>query len=69
MSHYRVSKEKTNQHQSLEYKKFDKKEEAEHYAKNTSAKDSSHAYVVESQIDEGEFVAIKIYQRGQAQGA
>jgi len=69
MLHYRVSKEKITQHQSLEYKKFDNKEDAEHYAKNSSSKDGSHVYVMENQVAEDEFVTIKVYQQGQAQSA
>jgi hypothetical protein len=63
MSEYCVSKI-TGQHDVVENRKFDSKEDAEHYAKNQSTADSKHSYEVQ-QNHHGEFKVIKTYLQGQ----
>jgi ribosomal protein L33 len=60
MSAYRVCKTQRNVDEILEYKKFDNKEDAEHFAHNESAADAGHNYIVQKNQD-GEFVTIKSY--------
>jgi hypothetical protein len=55
---------KANHHELVKYIKFDKKEDAEHFAKNQSATDSNHGYDVQKS-NKGEFTTIKSYLNGQ----
>lgn len=64
MSDYRVSKVAVGQHQVVEERKFDSKEDAEHYAKNQSVTDTRHSYEIQRNHS-GEFKTIKAYQSGQ----
>lgn len=66
MSEYRVSKIKNGQQQIEEYKKFDNKEDAEHFAKNQSLADDKHSYEIQKN-DRGEFLTIKAYRNGLAE--
>lgn len=66
MSEYRVTKSKNGQSEVIEFKKFDKKEDAEHYAKNQSVADSQHSYEIQKN-HQGDFTTIKAYQNGQPQ--
>jgi hypothetical protein len=62
MSEYRVSI-LTQSHEIKQSIKFDKKEDAEHFAKNTSTADSENIYDVQKN-DGAEFYSIKVYQNG-----
>jgi len=62
MSDYRVCKVASGNHEFI--KKFDKKEDAEHYAKNQSASDNEHEYAVQKN-HHGDFVTIKAYLKGE----
>ncbi|MFN7096435.1 MAG: hypothetical protein ACK4PR_02580 [Gammaproteobacteria bacterium] len=67
MSDYRVSKVAVAQHKTVEERKFDSKEDAEHYAKNQSVTDTAHSYEIQRNHS-GEFKTIKAYQAGQVVG-
>lgn len=62
MSGYQVCKLTVGQHEFI--KKFDNKEDAEHYAKNQSVSDDKHEYAVQKN-HRGEFVTIKSYLKGE----
>lgn len=62
MSEYRVCKLTTGQHEFI--KKFDKKEDAEHYAKNASTSDDQHEFAVQKNHS-GDFITIKSYSKGE----
>jgi type IV secretory pathway component VirB8 len=62
MSEYQVKK-LTDEFKPLESIKFDKKEDAEHFAKNQSALDTENIYEVLIN-QEGKFIPVKTYQRG-----
>jgi len=64
MSYFRVCKVGMDQTDSANFKKFDKKEDAEHYAKNQSTTDDKNRYEVQKN-HEGEFSTIKTYLNGQ----
>lgn len=66
MSYYRVCMVEPKPHSIINFKKFDNKEDAEHYAKNESVADNKHSYEVQKNND-GEFVKIKSYFKGQEQ--
>lgn len=63
MSYYRVCKIKDEQPEMLEFKKFDNKEDAEHYAKNQSVIDDQYRYEIQKN-ENGEFRPIKSYLKG-----
>lgn len=63
MSEYRVCKVTIGQQKNIDNKKFDNKEDAEHYAKNQSASDDTHGYNVQKN-HQGDFVTIKSYMKG-----
>jgi hypothetical protein len=63
MSGYRVSK-MTEEHELEESVKFDKKEDAEHYAKNQSTIDTQNIFEVQKNND-GNFFPIKTYRNGE----
>lgn len=66
MSDYRVNKLKEGHSETVEFRKFDSKEDAEHYAKNQSVADNDHLYQVQKN-HQGEFSTIKTYRNGQVQ--
>jgi len=63
MSYYRVCKTQSGQNETVEYKKFDNKEDAEHYAKNQSLADDKHSYEIQKN-ENGDFITIKAYLKG-----
>ena len=63
MSYYRVCKIKNEQKETIDFKKFDNKEDAEHYAKNQSLIDGEHNYEIQKN-ENGDFIAIKAYFKG-----
>ncbi|CAN5467431.1 hypothetical protein BH10PSE19_BH10PSE19_01270 [soil metagenome] len=63
MSFYRVCKNKSGQNETVEYKKFDNKEDAEHFAKNQSLADDKHSYEIQKN-ESGDFKKIKEYLKG-----
>lgn len=64
MSAYRVCKMTIANHDILSEMPFDKKEDAEHYAKNESTANGQYEYEIH-QNDKGEFVTIKSYIAGE----
>lgn len=64
MSEYRVCIVGTEKHKLISARKFDNKEDAEHFAKNSSVADHKHRYEVQKN-DKGDFAIIKAYQNGQ----
>ncbi len=62
MSQYHVNK-LTDEFKPLETIKFDKKEDAEHFAKNQSTLDTDNIYEV-LKNNKGDFTPVKTYQRG-----
>ena len=64
MSDYRVCQVSVSQDVMIKNVKFDKKEDAEHYAKNQSTADDEHRYEVQKN-HQGEFSVIKAYLQGQ----
>lgn len=64
MSGYRVCKIETENHKSVNFMKFDDKEDAEHYAKNQSVADDKNIYEVQKNHS-GEFLQIKSYLKGE----
>jgi hypothetical protein len=62
MSEYQVNK-LTGEFKPLETIKFDKKEDAEHFAKNQSTIDTENLYEV-LKNHEGDFIPLKTYQKG-----
>lgn len=64
MSDYRVCKIETGNHKSVNFMKFDDKEDAEHYAKNQSVSNDKYIYEVQKNHS-GEFLQIKSYLNGE----
>jgi hypothetical protein len=64
MSAYRVCKMTIANHEILQAKDFDKKEDAEHYAKNESVAYGQYEYEIQKN-DAGEFVTLKAYIAGE----
>jgi predicted DNA-binding WGR domain protein len=64
MSDYHVSKFAIGKEGAINNRKFDNKEDAEHYAKNQSTSDTAHRYEVQKN-NEGDFDTIKSYLKGE----
>jgi len=64
MSNFRVCKMKIGKSEFIEARKFDDKQDAEHFAKNQSLSDSAHGYEIQK-IEGGAFVTIKAYLNGE----
>lgn len=64
MSAYRVCRMTIANHEILQTRNFDNKEDAEHYAKNESVADGQYEYEIQKN-DTGEFVTLKAYIAGE----
>lgn len=64
MSYYRVCKKEIDRPGTVDFMKFDNKEDAEHHAKNQSVSDNKYIYEVEKN-DKGQFFKIAAFMKGQ----